>query len=258
MYSVDDFKQWCLQRAAIPTIQSLQDVFVSTYEIISCDNLFIFFTTKQLISVGALSRLLQVDATFKLNWNELPVLVFGCSDANRKVHPFGIALISSDESCDSYVKLFQSIKNTVFKVTGIQYEIDYLLSDGAKGITAAKNIEFPGAKRLMCWAHCIRKIREHRKMVASHKWADIDKDILSLQLAFNDQLFQKGAALLLSKWRQYTDLHAFCSYFEQQRLIELPYWSEGAALGVPSTNNGLESLNGKIKSQYTLRNKSSL
>ncbi|CAF4641180.1 unnamed protein product, partial [Didymodactylos carnosus] len=123
MYSVDYFRQWCLQRAAIPPIQSLQDVFVSTYEIISCDNLFIFFTTRQLISVGALSRLLQVDATFKLNWNELPVLVFGCSDVNRKFHPFGIALISSDESCDSYVKLFQSIKNTVFKVTGIQYEI---------------------------------------------------------------------------------------------------------------------------------------
>ncbi|CAF4559125.1 unnamed protein product, partial [Didymodactylos carnosus] len=67
MYSVDDFRQWCLKRAAIPPIQSLQNVFVSIYEIISCDNLFVFFTTGQLISLGALSRLLQVDATFKLN-----------------------------------------------------------------------------------------------------------------------------------------------------------------------------------------------
>ncbi|CAF1361657.1 unnamed protein product [Didymodactylos carnosus] len=66
MYSVDDFRQWCLQRAAIPPIQSLQDVFLPIYEIISCDNLFVFFT-RQLISLGALSRLLQVDATFKLN-----------------------------------------------------------------------------------------------------------------------------------------------------------------------------------------------
>ena len=30
---------------------------------------------------------------------------------------------------------------------------------------------------------------------------------------------------------------------------------EGAACNIPSTNNGCESLNGKIKQQYTLRNK---
>ena len=39
--------------------------------------------------------MLQVDATFKLNWNELPVLVFGSSDSNRRFHSYGIAVIGN-------------------------------------------------------------------------------------------------------------------------------------------------------------------
>ncbi|CAF1506391.1 unnamed protein product [Didymodactylos carnosus] len=74
----------------------------------------------------------------------------------------------------------------------------------------------------MCWAHVIRKSREHRKLVLDkEKWLAIEKDVVNLQLVFNDHLF-------------------------------------GSANLSPSTNNGLESLNGKIKEVYTLGNKLSL
>ncbi|CAF1105875.1 unnamed protein product, partial [Didymodactylos carnosus] len=66
------------------------------------------------------------------------------------------------------------------------------------------------------------------------------------------------SSLLLSKWRQQSNLHSFCIYFEQQWIVQLPHWYEGAALGTCSTNNGLESINGKKKTPYTLRNKLSL
>ncbi|CAF1359139.1 unnamed protein product [Didymodactylos carnosus] len=60
------------------------------------------------------------------------------------------------------------------------------------------------------------------------------------------------------KWTADKDLDAFRKYFEDQWLLSLPFWYEGSANLSPSTNNGLESLNGKIKQMYTLRNKLSL
>ncbi|CAF1231222.1 unnamed protein product [Didymodactylos carnosus] len=63
---------------------------------------------------------------------------------------------------------------------------------------------------------------------------------------------------MIMKWTADKDLHAFRKYFEDQWLLSLPFWYEGSANLSPSTNNGLESLNGKIKQMYTLRNKLSL
>ena len=65
-----------------------------------------------------LSAMLQVDATFKLNWNELPVLVFWSSDGSCRFHPYSIAVIGTDEAASSYMTLFQSIKECVFNITG--------------------------------------------------------------------------------------------------------------------------------------------
>ena len=72
----------------------------------SYDDIFVFLTTRKLISTAPLSAMLQVDATFKLNWNELPVLVFDSSDSNRRFHPYGIAVIGTDEAASSYITLF--------------------------------------------------------------------------------------------------------------------------------------------------------
>ena len=130
-----------------------------------------------------------------------------------------------------------------------------MLGDGAKGITVAKDFEFPNCRRLTCWAHAIRKIREHRKMLPIDKWKTVEADILTLQLSFCDAVFDKGASLLLHKWRSDPDLFYFSNYFEQTWLSDLKLWYEGAAIGHPSTNNGLESLNNKIKQQFTLINK---
>jgi hypothetical protein len=119
VYSVDDFRSWCIEHSTMiadPT--ALHEPFVAKFYINSCDDLFVFITTRKLISTAPLSALLQVDATFKLNWNELPVIVFGSSDGNRRFHPYGIAVIGSDEAASSYITLFQTIKECVFNVTG--------------------------------------------------------------------------------------------------------------------------------------------
>ncbi|CAF1086868.1 unnamed protein product [Didymodactylos carnosus] len=93
----------------------------------------------------------------------------------------------------------------------------------------------------MCWAHMIRKCREHRAMVPREKWSIVERDILTIQLSFGDHVFDKVTTLLLAKWRTDSDFAAFSDYFEKQWLNDLKFWYEGTALGVPSTNNGLES-----------------
>ena len=111
----------------------------------------------------------------------------------------------------------------------------------------------------MCWAHVIRNIRKNRTLIKSkEKFLMVEQDIMNLQLAFNDQVFFAGAKLLLEKWAADKDLHQFSKYFNKEWLTHLCYWYEGAARFSPSTNNGLESLNGRIKNHYTMRNKLAL
>ena len=80
----------------------LYSTFVVYYRIKKIDDIFVFFTTKQLIQQIQLTALLQVDATYKLTWNNLPLLVFGSSDADRHFCPFGIALVPSDEHASCF------------------------------------------------------------------------------------------------------------------------------------------------------------
>ncbi|CAF1621834.1 unnamed protein product, partial [Didymodactylos carnosus] len=92
------------------------------------------------------------------------------------------------------------------------------MADGVLGVTSAQQKIFPQAKRLMCWFHMIKKCREHRNLVAKQQWDEIHKEIHAVQLSFSAKY-------------------------------------EGCVLNIPATNNGSESMNAKIKQQYTLRNK---
>ena len=86
---MNDLRVCCLERCQVSDDTTLHKPFISKFYVNSCNDIFIFITTRQLTSIGQLSDLLQVDATLRLNWNDLPVLVFGCSDASRRVYSFG-------------------------------------------------------------------------------------------------------------------------------------------------------------------------
>ncbi len=79
IFSVFDFCRWCNdhQESTVP-----HSTFVLFYFINDVHDLFILFTTKELIGQIKCSLLFQVDATYKVTWNELPVSVFGAPDYN--------------------------------------------------------------------------------------------------------------------------------------------------------------------------------
>ena len=131
IFSVYDFNQWCINHKYDDN--SLHTTFVPYYSINNSNDIFVFFTTKQLIQQIQLTTLLQVDATYKLTWNDLPLLVFGASDADRHFRPFGVALISSDEDSKCFNQLFNQLQSLSMEQFNHQYVVNYVMANGAAG-----------------------------------------------------------------------------------------------------------------------------
>ncbi|CAF5150168.1 unnamed protein product, partial [Rotaria magnacalcarata] len=116
---------------SLPTTDDLHATFVPYYSINNIHDIFVFFTTKKLISQTPLTTLLKVDATYKLTWNELPLLVFGSSDADRHFHPFAIALVSNDEDSICYKDLFNQLQLISTQENNRPFYINFIMADGA-------------------------------------------------------------------------------------------------------------------------------
>ncbi|CAF3242083.1 unnamed protein product [Rotaria sp. Silwood2] len=71
--------------------------------------IYLFFHNKTTFQQIRLTTFLQIDAIYKLTWNNLPLLVFGSIDANRHFKAFGMALISQNEDSECYTHLLNSI-----------------------------------------------------------------------------------------------------------------------------------------------------
>ena len=78
-------------------------------------------------------------------------------------------------------------------------------------------------------------------------------DITNLQLCYCQEQFDMAVQLALDKWRHLWPGSEFQAYFADQYVDRYNGWFEGFHLKAPSTNNGLEPLNGSIKTNHTLR-----
>ena len=130
IFSIFDLKSWCQQRSEGSAVHS---TYVPYYRVNDVNDLFIFFTTRQLFQQIRLTNYLQVDATYKLTWNNFPLLVFGSTDANRHFKPFGMALISDDENIQSYNDLFHSINSLALQELRAPCVINQVMADGTTG-----------------------------------------------------------------------------------------------------------------------------
>uniref|UniRef100_A0A914XA05 MULE transposase domain-containing protein n=1 Tax=Plectus sambesii TaxID=2011161 RepID=A0A914XA05_9BILA len=121
--------------------------------------------------------------------------------------------------------------------------------DGDPAITAAVASSFPNAQRLTCYYHMKKQVQKRMgsKKVPKNRRNAILEEIKSLQLSCSDPIFSSAARRLLQRWKQ-LGLKTFARYFTKAWVQgPLRFRYEGAALGTVSTNNGLESLHGRIK-----------
>lgn len=69
---------------------------------------------------------------------------------------------------------------------------DFVLADAAQSITNAAEKGFPDAKRLMCWAHCIKNVDKKLKSATAVERDQIRTEIESLQYATSEEQFENG------------------------------------------------------------------
>jgi hypothetical protein len=86
-----------------------------------------------LLQIAKKSALIQADATYKLNYNNFPLLVTGTSDKARVFHPYGISLCTT-EKAEDYFFLFDTLKNSLKALFNYDYAPAVLLSDTAEAI----------------------------------------------------------------------------------------------------------------------------
>ena len=135
-----------------------------------------------------------------------------------------------------------------------------MIADAAEAITNGfksafgykSNDEFT---RIMCWAHVLKAVEKRVKDIKEKEREEILEDIISMQTAHNKEMFKLLQELFFKKWADRdTSIDKFLDYFEKEWINSHNCnWYEGAALNIPSTDNGLESNNGVIKLVHTLR-----
>lgn len=160
--------------------------------------------------------------------------------------------------------IFSSLKNSLKRIHNYDYKPSILIADGAEAITNGFKKAFgynsiDEFTRIMCWAHVVKAIE--KRLNGIDEKDDIFSDILNLQQSHCPDLFNHLVKLFFEKWneKKKTDIDKFLAYFRSEWIDSSNNkWYEGAALNIPSTDNGLESVNGKIKLVFTLRQRMSV
>ena len=126
------------------------------------------------------------------------------------------------------------------------------MADASTAITEGfTNVFGPPKTRLMCFFHVIKSVEKYLKPLKEKD--EIKKDIHTLQICKERDVFKIGAELFIKKWQANENVKEFLKYFEKQWLNKNDSWYEGAAIGYPSTNNGIEATNSVLKKHYTFR-----
>jgi hypothetical protein len=199
----------------------------------------------------------KTDATYKLLQHGYPVLLVGTTDKARMFHPFGVALCCSEKE-EAFSFIFKSIKESLFSIYNYDYEPNILVADAAEATrNAFKNVFNELLYRVMCWFHMRKAYEDHSSYAAIEKQfkEQIKQDIYTLQLCDSEEIFNAAYMLFKKKWlKKSKAVDEFINeYFDKVWIQQHPGWYESFAPGIPGTNNGLESNNGFIKEQSTLK-----
>jgi hypothetical protein len=233
---------------------------------INAESFRFFVTTRRLLSIAKDAKFIHADSTYKLIWNDFPVLICGTSDKNKVFHPFGLSVCSSEKEHD-YQFMFECLQVGLEATNQPKLPNNgsiALIADAADAITNGfKGVFAISADflRVMCWFHVKKAVDNKLAMLAEKPLQDaLLKDIDVLHLATSKEQFNVATKLFIEKYssNQNVNMKQFLKYFQNEWLVKHPGWYEGYLEGCPSTNNGLESINGTLKKESTFRTRTSL
>lgn len=250
--SLGELIEWLAANSEVPADED--EPYIVQYSHSDYDSPEYYFrfisSTRRLLKLASKAKRIHVDSTYKLVWQGFPVLVIGNTDLNRKFHPYAIAVCCT-EKIEDFEFLFTSLSTVIKNLFNMTFSPSVLVSDAASAIrTAFINVFGSTTLTVTCWAHVAMNVKK-AKLATTKNRIEIKKDLNSLQLAANEDIFKKASVYFIQKWAQHEK--NFCAYFEKVWLREHTNWYEGVSHFTPSTNNALESFNSLIKKCYTLR-----
>lgn len=246
---------WSVNRSILPVSALPNTPFVVYQQFTNNNDFRIAIRTRRLLELSNRSIVLHIDSTFKVMYNGYPLTVCGITDRCRHFHPV-IFIITVGESTQEYEFAFKSIivGCDILNIRRASY--NYVMADCADAISAARlNVFGDSSKRLFCWYHVITAIRKKLSRIKDKDLRkEIENQITIIQLATSDIEFINATNLFFSYWNgKSVEVDEFLSYFYNEFITNHTNWFEGAAPGIPSTNNGVESYNLHIKETGTLR-----
>ena len=291
--SLGELAGWCDKNSNTPDPDLLDEAFIANHEIFDIDDntnpndvpdsyekgdvFRIFITTRRLIEFSNnFKTVLQTDGTYKLLWQGFPVLLIGSSDAQRVFHAVGISVVSRERTND-YAFLFKSLQIARAKLNLEPLPLTLnLMADAAQAITNGyRKAGFTGI-RGMCWFHVTKALKSRLAKLKDQVAVEIRQDIHFLQLSQNPKIFNGGYATFIEKWSNCIEpedsesyfavasepVINFLEYFDHEWYVSYPNWFEGYSdpnnVAAPSTNNGNEGVNGRIKIEDTFREQLSM
>lgn len=252
LFKLGDLNKWCEDNSAFPSDED--ESFVIAHE---CSSISDHMNFRFLMSTPALLKKfiglkqICIDATYKLNWNNFPLIILGTVDRANKFHPL-IYACCSNETTNDYAFIFESVKTAMEVFFETKFGPTTLIADGALAIrNAFFSVYFDTADLgIMCFPHVLRNIMKQSFAVKTNKWLIIS-DIKKIQQSSNRDMFNMLCHLFCKKWVEFEP--TFVAYFQKQWMGQLNNWFEGCACYTPSTNNGCESHNASVKRKITLR-----
>ena len=160
----------------------------------------ILFSSKDLIDKYLKSGkrwMLSLDSTYQTNTEDCPLIFFGSSNKDGKFNGIG-AILSNREDKKAFDFLFDYVKNTAEPLPTA------VMADADKAITSSVRDILPGSKRLTCFFHIMKNVRQRLSRVKTTDKAIYNKimeDIRILQAgAVDEESFSILYSLLTKKW----------------------------------------------------------
>lgn len=206
-------------------------------------------STPRLLEIAAEFNIISVDATYKVNEHDYPVIFVGGIDVNQRLHIIAYSVTTREETAN-YSFLFESLKTSIWRLFQKDFNPEILISDAAGAISKGFKQTFPGVKKVvMCWFHLKQAIV--KKLGSNEHREEVILDINKIHLSHSQQIFDRAVLLFHAKWNE--RLPDFCRYFKRYWVDSHSGWFAGYAHKCPCTNNGMEGHNSGLKRNQTFR-----
>jgi MULE transposase domain len=202
---------------------------------------------------------LHIDATFKLNQSNFPVIVIGISDKRRSFHLVA-TFITSQLTAPFYKRALTTLFDTYGEVIGGEPHVSRVMSDADDASFNAFDTMFadrnlPRPQHLMCFFHVMMNVKKHSTRLTKSERRMIKNAVYDMHFSRSDGEFQAHAQHGIETWRSGNEMIArFATYFEKEWITSrFNKWScHHSPSGTAKTNNPVEQFNRVIKRDYSL------